>query len=97
VPERLYLLHYDYVDDILDKRGPHREGHLGLIEQWHGDGRILMAGAVGDPPSGGLFVLRIDDPAEIEAFVAADPYVEAGLVTDHRVEPWTVVTPNTHF
>jgi uncharacterized protein len=97
VPERLHLLHYDYVEDVLDKRGPHRAAHLALIEQWHGDGRIVMAGAVGDPPTGALFVLRLEDPGETEAFVAADPYVAAGLVTAHRVEPWTVVTRSTHF
>jgi uncharacterized protein YciI len=97
VPERLHVLHYDYVDDIVDRRGPHREAHLALIQQWHGDGRIVMAGAVGDPPTGGLFVLRVDDPTDVEAFVAADPYIDAGLVTAHRVEPWTVVTPTTHF
>ena len=92
MPERLYLLHYDYVEDILDKRGPHRDAHLALIGEWHGDGRIVMAGAAGDPPSGALFVFRVDDPAEAEAFADADPYVAAGLVTDYRVEPWTVVT-----
>jgi uncharacterized protein YciI len=92
VPERLYVLHYDYVEDVVGKRAPHREAHLALVGEWHADGRIVMAGAVGDPPTGALIVLRVADPAEAEAFVAADPYVAAGLVTAHRVEPWTVVT-----
>ncbi len=64
--------------------------HLELIGQWHGDDRIVIAGAVGDPPHGGLFVFR--DAADAEAFTREDPYVEAGLVTAWRVEPWTVVT-----
>jgi uncharacterized protein YciI len=38
-----------------------------------------------------MFVFLVDDPAEIEAFVAADPYVQNDIVTDHRVVPWTVV------
>ena len=25
---KYYSLHYQYVPDILEKRGPHREGHL---------------------------------------------------------------------
>ena len=33
------------------------------------------------------------DPKEIEEFTAVDPYVEAGVVTGYKVEPWTVVTP----
>jgi uncharacterized protein YciI len=32
----------------------------------------------------------VDEPA-IEAFVAADPYVQADLVTSWRVELWNVV------
>ena len=90
--ERLYLLTYDYVADIVERRAPHREAHLAHIAAWHGDGRVVMAGAVGDPPAGALFVLRVGDPAEAEAFAEADPYVAAGLVTARRVEPWTVVT-----
>ena len=90
MPETLQILHYEYVPDIVERRQPHRAGHLELIGQWHGDDRIVMAGAVGDPPHGGLFVFR--DAADAEAFTREDPYVEAGLVTAWRVEPWTVVT-----
>jgi uncharacterized protein YciI len=90
VPEILQLLHYEYVPDVVEKREPHREAHLALIRDWHGDGRIVTAGAVGDPPSGGLLVFR--DAAAAEAFTGVDPYVAAGIVTRWRVEPWTVVT-----
>jgi uncharacterized protein YciI len=90
VPETLQLLHYEYVPDAVEKRKPYRDAHLALIGEYHGDGRIVMAGAVGDPPSGGLLVFR--DATDAEAFAAVDPYVESGLVTSWRVEPWTVVT-----
>ena len=89
MPERYALLHYDYVPDMLERREPHRDAHLALIRSWKDDGRIVMAGAVGDPPHGGLIVLR--DGADAPAFVDADPYAGNGLVTDWRVEPWTVV------
>jgi uncharacterized protein YciI len=88
----MYVLIYDYVDDIVEKRGPHREGHLALIGRWKDDGRVVMAGAVGDPPHGGVLALKIDDPGEADAFVAEDPYAQNGLVKSWRVEPWTVVT-----
>jgi uncharacterized protein YciI len=86
-----YCLFYDYVENVAEKRAPLRPDHLALAREWKADGRIVMAGALGDPPHGGLFVFHVDDPAQVEAFVAADPYVAGGLVTEHRVVPWAVV------
>jgi uncharacterized protein YciI len=90
VPRRLLALFYDYVEDVLERRAPHREAHLAHVESWTREGGIVMAGALGDPPHGALFVFDADEPA-IEEFVRSDPYVEAGIVDAHRVEPWTVV------
>lgn len=90
--EKLHLLHYEYVEDILDKRPPHREAHLAHVAAWKESGRLRMAGAVGDPPHGALFVFSADtELSAIETFASDDPYVHAGLVTARRVEPWTVV------
>jgi uncharacterized protein YciI len=88
--ETLHILFYDYVPDIVERRAPHREGHLALIARYHEDGRLVMAGPVGDPLRGGLFVFR--EAGQAEVFAAEDPYVAAGLVADRRVDPWTVVT-----
>jgi len=93
MPETLYALFYDYPPDILERRAPHREAHLSRIRAWHEDGRIVMDGATGDPPSGALIVFRTGSPAEAEAFAADDPYVAAGLVLAHRVVPWSLVAP----
>ena len=51
-----------------------------------------MGGALGDPPHGALIVFRVDDPARVEEFCAADPYIAAGIVTARRTELWAVVT-----
>jgi uncharacterized protein len=85
----LTLLIYDYVEDMSSRREPHRDGHLALIGEFADEGRLLIAGATGKPPSGGVLVFA--EPGAAEDFVARDPYVEAGLVTDRRIEPWTVV------
>jgi uncharacterized protein len=85
------LLFYDYVADILERRAPHREAHLARIGEWIAEGGLLAAGAVGDPPTGALFVFGDLPDAEIAAFAEGDPYVVAGLVTARRVVPWTVV------
>jgi uncharacterized protein YciI len=87
-----HILFYDYVEDIVERRGPHREGHLERIRSEKDAGRIVMAGAVGDPPHGGVIVFADGvEPTEIGAFVDADPYVTAGLVTARRIEPWNLV------
>jgi uncharacterized protein YciI len=90
VPETLQILQYEYVPDMAEKRAPHRQAHLDLIAAYHGDGRIVMAGAVGDPPSAGLLVFR--DAAVAQAFADEDPYGAAGLVVKSSIQPWTVVT-----
>jgi uncharacterized protein YciI len=90
VPQTLQILQYEYVPDIADKRAPHRQAHLDLIAAYHGDGRIVMAGAVGDPPHAGLLIFRTAQ--EAASFRDADPYGEAGLVVKATIEPWTVVT-----
>ena len=72
--------------------GPTARRHLDLIGRWHDDDRVAMGGALGDPPHSGLIVFRVDDAADVEAFVAEDPYVQNGIVVSHRVEPWNVVT-----
>ncbi|MGK2936612.1 MAG: YciI family protein [Solirubrobacteraceae bacterium] len=91
MPVARLVLTYDYVDDVLEKRGPLREEHLASIAREVEAGRLLSAGAVGDPPTGALFVWAEATEAAIAAFVAADPYVTGGLVTGHAVQPWTVV------
>jgi uncharacterized protein len=93
LPEQLHILFYEYVPDVVERRAPHREGHLALIQRMYDEGTIVMAGGVGDPVHSGVIVLRTDDPqAAAEQFVAEDPYQPAGLVTSWRVEPFLNVT-----
>ena len=84
-------MRYEYVEEILERRAPHREAHLALIARWKEDGRLVLAGALGDPPHGGLFVFPGEDASVAEQFASEDPYVAAGLVTSRRVERLNVV------
>ena len=86
--ERLAVLFYDYVDDIVERRKPFREEHLGLLHELKDEGVLVMAGALGDPVHGAAIVFRFAHDAE--DFVKRDPYVREGLVTAHRVEPWAI-------
>ncbi|HTP18162.1 MAG TPA: YciI family protein [Solirubrobacteraceae bacterium] len=90
MPDTHYILFYDYVADILERRAPHRDAHLALIRAAKDDGRILLAGPLGDPPHGAAIVFK--DRTAAEAFPESDPYVTNGLVTDWQVDPWAVVT-----
>jgi len=86
--DRTYMLFYDYVDDILDRRGPHRDAHLTHVQSQRDAKHIVMAGPLGDPPTGAALVFRGVGPDSIEGFVNDDPYFKANLVTDWRVQFW---------
>jgi hypothetical protein len=86
-----HLLLYEYVEDMADRRGPYREAHLERIRAERDAGRVTLAGALGDPPNGAAIAFQGVDTAAVEAFVKADPYVQAGLVTSWHVEPWRLV------
>ena len=86
-----WVLTYDYVDDIATRRAPFREAHLGLVRDVHDRGALLMAGAVGEPIEGALFVFTGEDSTVAEGFVALDPYVRELLVHAWQVRPWNVV------
>mmetsp|Transcript_2801 Transcript_2801/g.4390 ORF Transcript_2801/g.4390 Transcript_2801/m.4390 type:complete len:130 (-) Transcript_2801:376-765(-) len=88
-----YLLHYDYIPDVLEKRGPYREGHLGVAKKLIAEGKCLSGGPTGDVgmevPSGALFVFTDLESAEL--FVKEDPYIDAGIVTSHKIVEWNAV------
>jgi uncharacterized protein YciI len=86
-----HILFYDYVPDVAERRGPYRDAHLARIGSERQAGRIVMAGALGSPPHGAVIVFADTSPEQIEEFALGDPYVEAGLVTARRIEPYTVV------
>ncbi|MDQ4098753.1 MAG: YciI-like protein [Actinomycetota bacterium] len=86
-----WLLLYDVVDDYVERRAPFRQAHLQLARQAHERGELAMAGALADPADGAVLVFTADDPAVVEAFARADPYVKEGLVTSWRVRRWNVV------
>ena len=85
-------LFYDYVsEDLIERRAPHRPAHIGLVREWMADGRLLMGGALGDPPHGALLVFA----SGAERFARARPLrllghrhrmagraVERGVLTD---------------
>lgn len=88
---RYFILFYDYVENMAERRAPFREEHLGLAREAAARGELLLGGALTDPLDTGVLVWRTADAGPVERFVAADPYVKNGLVRSHRIRPWNVV------
>jgi uncharacterized protein YciI len=86
-----YLLFYNFVDGFMERRAAFRTEHLARVNAAHAAGEIVLAGAYGDPPSGGTLVFRVDALEAVRAFAQDDPYVRNGLVREWSVEPWHVV------
>ena len=95
VVTRKYLLLYDYVPDILEKRDDHRPAHFELVQHEAKAGRLEQAGAFDNPVDGAAFVFQTNDKAQVEEFVRADPYYVAGLVTKYDIREWTVAVRAT--
>jgi uncharacterized protein len=87
---RYLLIRYDYPEDVVERRAPFREAHLTLLRAAKERGFVVAGGAVDDPPTGGVIVVR-DDLEAAEALVASDPYVVNGVVRAWRISPWNVV------
>ena len=86
-----FALVYEVVENYAERREPYRAAHLRLVQQAYERGEIVMAGALGEPPSGALLIFHAESPAVAEQFVHTDPYVAAGIVTRWQVKPWHLV------
>ena len=86
-----YLLFYDVVSDYAERRLPYRAAHLAHGWAAADRGELLLGGALADPIDGAVLLFQCDSPAVIEAFVAADPYVLAGLIPRWQIRKWTTV------
>ena len=86
-----YVLLYEVVENFAERRTPHREAHLQLVREANARDELILAGALGDPPTRALLVFRSAGPGTVEAFARADPYVREGLVRCWEIQPWAVV------
>lgn len=80
---------YTYVDDMLDKRGPFRLGHLDLLKNMSEEGDCLLAGAFVEPCDGGIVLFC--SPEKAQEFVDKDPYYMEGLVTSYKIRDYMAV------
>jgi len=86
-----FLLFYDYVGDVLERRSQFRGAHLDYAWAAAGRGGLVLGGAFADPVDGAVLMFQGEDASVAEAFARADPYVINGLVKGWHVREWTTV------
>jgi len=86
-----FLLFYDYVPDVLERRPQFRGAHLQHAWAAQQRGELVVAGALADPVDGAVLMFAGEDKQVAEAFARADPYVIGGLVERWHVREWTTV------
>jgi len=86
-----FLLFYDYVADVLERRPQFRGAHLKHAWVAVERGDIVLAGALADPVDGAVLMFKADDKSVAEDFAKVDPYVTGGLVKRWHVREWTTV------
>jgi uncharacterized protein len=74
-------------------RAENRPAHLEHLDRHAA--KLLAGGAVladdAATPVGSLIVYNSEDRAEVEAFLAADPFTKAGLFASVTIYPWRKV------
>jgi uncharacterized protein len=86
-----YLLFYEAGDDYAARRAPFRQLHLDHAWAAEQRGELVLAGALGDPIDGAVFLFQGADAEAAERFALEDPYVVNGVVKQWRVRPWLTV------
>ena len=61
-----FLLFYDYVDNVLERRAPQREAHLALVREYADSGQLVLARAFADPVDGAALAFTVKDRARVE-------------------------------
>ena len=74
---------------IAKARPAHRQYFIGLKEQ----GKLVISGPYADD-HGGLLVYEAENPAQVEALIAADPFATGGVFMSWEIRAWNVVMIN---
>ena len=86
-----FVLLYDYVPNVAERRAPFREDHLSLLRGLQERGEVIMAGGWKDPLDGAAIIFKVNSRSVVEDFVSKDPYAVNGMVTNWRIREWNVV------
>ena len=68
---------------------PDWAGHAACMVRLAKAGVLIFSGPYGDR-EGALLVFRADHGAQVEAWVAEDPWTDSGVLVTERIAPWDV-------
>lgn len=87
-------------EHVLDARQQQRPAHLARLEQLYAEGRVLAAGPLPKNPNdlsqgfdGSVMIVDFADRAALDAWLADEPYVQAGVYQSVTVKPFLKVFP----
>lgn len=91
------MLEYQYVENMLEKRGPIRPKHLDYAKPYVDNKLLVAGGALVPKVDRGIIVFRTSNQKLVEDFARGDPYVTGGLVTSWKVTEWMIVIGDELF
>jgi uncharacterized protein YciI len=68
---------------------PDWDAHAACMMRLAKAGALLFSGPFGDR-DGALLIFRAENAAEVEAWVADDPWTDNGVLKTERIVPWQV-------
>lgn len=78
-----YLLTYNYVPDMINKRAPHREAHIAYAKAFESKG-LLLGGALQNPVDSGVLLFDSDENS-VKVYAENDPYFKNNLITSYSI------------
>jgi uncharacterized protein YciI len=86
----IFAVEYTY-RDLPDVRAAALADHRTYLGSLARDGHLLGSGPYTDGSPGALLVFRAEARAPLDALLAADPFVAAGLLAGTRVRAWDLI------
>lgn len=87
--EKVYVLEYTYVPNMIERRAPHRPAHLEFTKPHIESKKLLAGGALLPEVEQGLLLFRATKEY-VEEFAKNDPYTVQGLITNYRIREWGI-------
>lgn len=97
----LYFILADDAPDAAPRRAAARPAHLAYVQALQDEGRLVLAGPrprldcedLSHGVRGSLIVAEFEDLEAAQAWAAGDPYAQAGVFAQTRIEPVLPVFP----
>ncbi|MDQ0093145.1 MULTISPECIES: YciI family protein [Micrococcaceae] len=84
-----YAISYTYSDETASRRDEVRPTHVEFLKDRFEAGRLLVSGPV-DSGAGALLIISAADEADALAMMDADPFAQAGLITERGIRRWDI-------